>query len=66
MSKFKVVITDLGYASYQPEKDELSAVDAEIVLAECSTEDEVGEACADADGVINRVAPVGAAAIDRM
>jgi len=33
MSEFKVVVTDLGYASYQPEKDELSAVDAEMVLA---------------------------------
>ncbi len=66
MSKFKVVITDLGYASYQPEKDELAAVDAEVILAECSTEAEVGEACADADGVINRTAPVGASAIEKM
>ncbi len=66
MSEFKVVITDLGYASYQPEKDELSAVDAELVLAECSTEAEVGAACADADGVITRLAPVGAAAIEKM
>ncbi len=66
MAKFKVVITDLGYASYQPEKDELSAIDAELVLAKCSTEVEVGEACADADGVITRLAPVGAAAIEKM
>ena len=66
MAKLKVVITDLGYASYQPEKDELAAVDAELVLAECSTEAEVGEACADADGVITRLAPDGAAAIEKM
>ncbi|MDY7009840.1 MAG: C-terminal binding protein [Planctomycetota bacterium] len=66
MPEFKVVITDLGYASYQPEKDELAAVDAELVLAECSTEAEVGEACADADGVITRLAPVGADAIEKM
>lgn len=66
MPEFKVVITDLGYASYQPEKDELAAVDAELILAECATEAEVGEACADADGVITRLAPVGAAAIEKM
>lgn len=66
MSEFKVVITDLGYASYQPEKDELAAVDAEMVLAECSTEDEVGEACSDADGVINRAVFIGPAAMDKM
>ncbi len=66
MAKFKVVITDLGYATYQPETDELAVVDAELVLAECSSESEVGEACADADGVITRLAPVGPAAIEKM
>jgi len=64
--KLKVVVTDLGYESYQPEKDELALVGAELVLAECSSEGEVGEACRDADGVITRLAPVGANAIEMM
>jgi D-3-phosphoglycerate dehydrogenase len=62
----KVVITDLGYASYQPEKDELAAVGADLVLEQCSSEDEVGRACEDADGVITRLAPVGPKAISMM
>lgn len=62
----KVVVTDLGYASYRPEKDELATVGADVVLAECSSEAEVGAACRDADGVITRLAPVSAKAIGMM
>jgi len=64
--RLKVVVTDLGYASYQPEQEELANLNVELVLAECSTEEEVGEACKDADGVITRLAPVGADAIAKM
>ncbi len=64
--KPKVVVTDLGYATYEPEREELADVGAELVLAECSTEEEVAEACSDADAVITRMAPVGASAIQRM
>ena len=65
-SKLKVVITDLGYPSYQVEKDQLAGVDVELVLADCCTQAEVGQACKDADGVITRLAPVGAQAIGMM
>jgi len=64
--KPKVVVTDLGYASYDPERAELASVEAELLLAECSTEQEVAEACKDADGVITRLAPVTARAIEGM
>ena len=62
----KVVVTDTGYASYEPEIRELEPVNAELVLADCSTEQEVAEACKDADGVITRMAPVGGEAIEMM
>ena len=61
--KLTVVVTDLGYATYEPEREELAAADAQLVLAECVTEADVAEACKDADGVITRMAPVGAEAI---
>jgi len=64
--KLKVVITDLGYASYDPERGELAETGAELVLAECADEAQVAEACADADAVITRMAPVGALAIGAM
>jgi D-3-phosphoglycerate dehydrogenase len=62
----KVVITDLGYASYNPEREELGETGAELVLAECADEAQVAEACADADAVITRMAPVRAQAIAAM
>lgn len=63
----RIVITDLGYATYEPERAELAALgDVDLVLARCSTEAEVAEACRDADGVIARAAPVGKAAIEAM
>lgn len=67
MADFKVVVSDLGYATYDPEREQLAAAgDVELVLAECETEADVAEACKDADGVITRLAPVGADAIGAM
>ncbi len=67
MPDFKVVITDLGYATYDPEREELAAAgDVQLVLAECETEADVAEACRDADAVLTRMAPVGADAIQKM
>jgi len=65
-SRFKVVVTDQGYASYELERSELAAVGADLVLARCRTEADVGEVCKDADGVITRLAPVGPSAIEAM
>jgi len=62
----KVVVTDLGYQSYEPERKILAEIGAELVLAECEDEAQVGEACKEADGVITRLAPVGPDAIGRM
>jgi D-3-phosphoglycerate dehydrogenase len=67
MAEFKVVITDLGYATYDPEREQLAeAGEVELVLAECETEADVAEACKNADGVITRLAPVGPDAIGAM
>jgi len=67
MTEFKVVITDLGYATYEPEREQLAtAGKIELVLAECVTEADVAGACKDADGVITRLAPVGPDAINAM
>lgn len=58
MKKFKVVVTDFEYESLQPEIDVLSELDVELVKAQCKTEEEVIEACRDADGMINQYAPI--------
>jgi len=65
-AKFQVVITDLGYPGYEPEEKELAQVGAELIRTECSTVEEVAAACRQADGVLTRLAPVRAAAIEQM
>ena len=66
MKKFKVVVTDFEYESLQPEIDVLSKLDVEFVKAQCKTEDEVIEACKDADGIINQYAPITRKVIENL
>ncbi len=66
MATFKVVVTDLGYPNYDSERQQVNSIDGELFLAECETAEDVTEATRDADGVLNRVAPVTAAVIEQM
>ena len=54
----KVVITDCDHLSIDIEREEISKINAELILAQCKTEDEVIEVCKDADGIINQYAPI--------
>ncbi len=63
MAKFKVVVTDLGYPSYDNERKVLEAVGAKVDLASAQTEDETIKACKNADGILNRAAPMTARVI---
>jgi len=54
----KVVITDCDHPSVEIEKEILSEIDPEFLLAHCNTEDEVIKAAQDADGIINQYAPI--------
>jgi D-3-phosphoglycerate dehydrogenase / 2-oxoglutarate reductase len=66
VKKFKVVVTDFEYESLQPEIDVLSELDVELVKAQCKTEEEVIEACRDADGMINQYAPITRKVIENL
>jgi len=52
------VITDCDHPSVEIEKEILSEIDSEFVLAHCNTEEEVIKAAQDADGIINQYAPI--------
>jgi D-3-phosphoglycerate dehydrogenase len=54
----KVVITDCDHSSVEIEKEILSEIKPEFILAQCNTEDEIIEAAKDADGIINQYAPI--------
>lgn len=60
MRKFRVVVTDLGYPTYEHEKRVLEPAGAKLELAECRSEDEVIKACKGANGILNRAAPMSA------
>ena len=54
----KVVVTDCDHPSVEIERKALNEIDAEFVLANCNTEDDVIEVAHNADGIINQYAPI--------
>lgn len=66
MAKFKVVVTDWEYADLRYEEAVLNHPDIEFVPAQCRTEEDIIEACKDADGLINQYAPIGRKAIEAL
>ena len=52
MKKFKVVVTDDRFDNYNAEREALSAANAELVVCDCKSKEEVIEAVKDADGVL--------------
>ena len=62
----KVVITDWGFESLDPEHEVFAGRDVELVALQCKTEDEVAAAAEDADVVITQWAPVKSRAISSM
>jgi len=56
--QLKIIITDCDHPSVEIEKEILSEINPEFILAYCRTEDEVIEEAKDADGIINQYAPI--------
>jgi D-3-phosphoglycerate dehydrogenase / 2-oxoglutarate reductase len=56
--KQRIIITDCDHPTVEIEKEILSEIDPEFILAQCNTEDEVIEVAKDADGIINQYAPI--------
>lgn len=65
MSNFKVVVSDQVFPTVDLERELLSAIDAELVVASGGIEEVLAEA-ADADGILNTYLPWDAAAIERL
>jgi D-3-phosphoglycerate dehydrogenase / 2-oxoglutarate reductase len=66
MSNFKVVVTDFEYDTFAPEKEVLDRLGIELTYAQCKTEDEVIEACKDADALLNQYAPITRKVIENL
>ena len=67
MAKYKVVVAELGYRSYEPETRALAGLDVKLVTKSCLTEEALIETCRDAHGILVRtVAPVTRNVISRL
>lgn len=66
MSRFKVVMTDDRHKTYEEEKCVLEPIGAELVIANCSTPDEVMDACRHADGILLNLAPMNAEVVGKL
>lgn len=67
MKKWKVVVTDWEYADLRFEENVLLRHDSiKLVSAQCKTEEDVIEACRDADALINQYAPIGRKVIEAL
>lgn len=65
MSRYRVVVVNLGYPSFETERRILSPLGCEVVAVDrdCTTEEEVIAAARDAHAVLVREAPVGRRAV---
>jgi len=50
----KVVITDCNHPSIEIERKILSKINAELILSNCNTEENIIKVAKDADGIINQ------------
>jgi len=66
MAKYKVVVSDNRHGDYSIEAAVLKPVDAEVVIEDCSTVEQMIVACRDADGVLLDQAPMPAQVIENM
>ena len=66
MPKTHIVVTDTGFPDADVERDILSALDAEVTVAHCRTEDEVVGAAGDADALSVQWAPVSRRVIEQL
>jgi len=64
--KWKVVITDAEYPSFEIEKKVLSPLPADLVKCQCFTEEELIRACRDADALLNQYAKITPRVIENL
>lgn len=66
MNKYKIVVTDDRYGTYDIEKEVLKDIYIEFVIADCKTPDQVISTCNDADGILCNLAPMPKEVIEKL
>ncbi len=66
MSRFKVIVADEVFNSYEEEKTVLEKIGAGIIITKGMTGSEFEKACIDADGILVNLAPIPAGLIEKL
>jgi D-3-phosphoglycerate dehydrogenase len=66
MPQYNIVVTDTGFPDADVEMKVLSALDAQVTVAHCRTEDEVLAVARDADGLLVQWAPISRRVIEQL
>jgi D-3-phosphoglycerate dehydrogenase len=66
LETFKILITDFEFSSLAPEMEIVEQLGAELITAQCRTENEVIEAAKNVDGIINQYAPLSRRVIESL
>jgi D-3-phosphoglycerate dehydrogenase len=64
--RWNVVITDCDHGSIEEEKKEFGRIGAELILAQVKEEEDLIQACKDADGLINQYALLTRKVLERL
>ena len=63
MNQYRIYVTDGRHASYDIEREMLSAIGGELKICHCETDADIAAQCADADGILLDMAPMTARAV---
>ena len=63
MNQYRIYVTDGRHASYDIEREMLSAIGGELKICHCEIDADIAAQCADADGILLDMAPMTARAV---
>jgi len=66
MTKFKVVMINDCHKAYEEEKEVLRSIGTDLIIADCSTVQDVINICRDADGIMVNLAPMPSEVINQL
>jgi len=66
MAKYKVIVTDDRHGDFSVERGVLDTIEAELLICNCDTTEDVINAAKDADGILLNLSPMPAEVIDKL
>lgn len=64
MARYQIVVTDRRHDEYRIEEEALQKIGAELKICNCVTQEDIVRECAQADGILLDMAPMGKSALE--